>query len=83
MRLNALSAEIHKQYGNVFKFAQESGIHYTYLSRLLGGKLDFKKSTVLKIAKDLNIAPCDYAFYFYPESCEVTNHSTGNYEAVV
>lgn len=76
MILHKLIGEIYAKYGTVTAFAKECGIHYTYLSRMLNGKVDFRKATMLKVIKTLGIDAKDIGFYFFPECCDDSNSNT-------
>lgn len=71
MRLAKLIGEIYEVYGTVTAFCDENNLNYGYISRVLNGKVDIKKSTINKIAEILSIAPCDIGDYFFPECCTV------------
>lgn len=75
MTLNRLIGEIYTKYGTVTAFAKECGIHYTYLSRMLNGKVDFRKSTMLKVIKALGLNANEIGFYFFPECCDGSKDS--------
>lgn len=77
MRLGKLIGKIHERYGNVISFSKAIGMDIAYLSRLVNGKYDFRKSTVIKIADALCISPSEYAEYFFPEKCEDATQSNG------
>lgn len=69
MKLSRLIGLIHERYGNVKSFCAEVGVDYSYTTRVLNGKVDARRKTLLRIAAALSIAPNDIGFYFFPESC--------------
>ena len=70
MRLNKLIGRMCERHGNMVEFSKSVGIDIAYISRFVNGKLDYKKSTIIKIADALDIQPEEYAEYFFPEKCE-------------
>ena len=76
MKLARLIGLIHERYGNVKAFCSANGFDYSYTTRVLNSKVDVRRSTVIKLAAALSIAPDEIGFYFYPECCggsEVSN----------
>ena len=69
MRLAKLIGKIYEDYGSVTNFCNSAKIDYGYMSRLLNGKTDIKKSTVVRMTKLLLINPAEIGLYFFPECC--------------
>ena len=67
MRLSKLIGKIHEDHGNVLRFCEKYGIDFGYMSRVLNGKHDIKKSTIVKLVGLLSINPSDIGVYFFPE----------------
>ena len=72
MRLSKLIGKIYEKYGNVSAFCDANGLNPGYISLALNGKVDIRKSTVVKLAEILSVSPCDIGYYFFPECCEIT-----------
>ena len=72
MRLSKLIGKIYEAYGSVSDFSNATGISYANLTKILSGKNDLKKSTVIRIADALSISAEDIGIYFFPE-CVVSS----------
>lgn len=68
MKLARLIGLIHERYGNVRTFCTAVGLDYSYTTRVLNGKVDARRTTLVKLANALSIEPYDMGLYFFPES---------------